>query len=142
MDDETRAWPMDLERLLAVVFRAQGYFVAILTDTDEGVRAEAALEDAGIAPHDLKLYTSEEILEIHERYVEQRTLAGKVVGVFMDDDAGRDLYLAYAEEGRSALWVHLPDKADVPKVLRVLADHGYLRARYYGEDRVEEFHLS
>jgi hypothetical protein len=60
----------------------------------------------------------------------------------MDDDAGRDLYLDYAKDGRSALWVRLPDKEDVPKVLRVLADREYLHARYYGEEGVQDFHLS
>jgi hypothetical protein len=142
MDDDASVWPMDLDQLLAVVFRAQGYLVVILADGDEGRTASEALEGAGVAHHDLKLYTSEEILEIHEGYVERRTVAGKVVGVFMDDDAGRDLYLGYAKEGRSALWVRLPDETDVPKVLRVLADREYLHARYYGEDRIEDFHLS
>ena len=90
----------------------------------------------------LKLYTSDDILRIHEQYVERRSTVAKVVGAMMDDDAGRDLYLGYAEEGRSALWARLPDKADVPKVLRVLADLDYLHARYYGEDGVRDFHLS
>jgi hypothetical protein len=142
MDENAGSWPMDLDQLLGVVFRAEGYLVAILAERDEGHRAKAALEAAGVAQDDMKLYPSEEILEIHERYIERRTVAGKVVGVFMDDNAGRDLYLTYAQEGRSALWVRLPDKADVPKVLRVLADREYLHARYYGEDGVEDFHLA
>jgi hypothetical protein len=142
MDENAASWPMDLDQLLGVVFRAEGYFVAILADRDEGLKAKAALETVGVAQDDMKLYTSEEILEIHERYVERRTVAGKIVGAFMDDGAGRDLYLGYAQEGRSALWVRLPDKANVPKVLRVLADREYLHARYYGEDRIEDFHLA
>ena len=92
--------------------------------------------------HDLKLYTSDDILGIHEQYIERRSLGAKVVGAFMDDEAGRDLYLDYAKDERSALWVRLPDKADVRMVLRVLADRDYLHARYYGEDRVQDFHLS
>jgi hypothetical protein len=142
MDEDAPTWPMDLEQLLAVVFRAEGYFVAILADESEGQAAMEGIADAGLAQHDLKLYTSEEILEINERYVERRSIGAKVAGVFMDDDAGRDLYLTYAADGRCALWVRLPDKADVPKVLRVLADRDYLHARYYGGDGVEDFHLS
>lgn len=141
MDDDAAAWPMDLDQLLAVVFRAEGYFVAILPDIGGGREARAALQDVGVSRDDLKLYGSDEIHDIHERYVERRGVAAKVAGVFMDDDAGRDLYLEYAKDGRSALWVHLPDKADVPKVLRVLADRDYLHARYYGEDGVQDFHL-
>jgi hypothetical protein len=142
MGDDGTAWPMDLEQLLAVVFRAEGYFVAILPDFDEGREASAALQDAGISRDDLKLYGSDEIHDIHERYVERRSLGAKAAGIFMDDDAGRDLYLGYAKDGRSALWVHLPDEADVPKVLRVLADREYLHARYYGEDGVQDFQLA
>ena len=142
MDDNAAAWPMDLEQLLAVVFRAEGYFVAILPDGDGGREARAALQEAGVSRDDLKLYGSHEIRDIHERYVERRGIGAKVAGLFLDDDAGRDLYLEYANDGRSALWVHLPDKEDVPKVLRVLADREYLHARYYGEDGVQDFHLS
>ena len=135
-------WPMDIEQLLSPVFRAEGFFVVILPDTAEGQGAAAALEEVGVSRNDLKLYTSDDILGIHEQYVERRSTVAKVVGAMMDDDAGRDLYLGYAEEGRSALWARLPDKTVVPKVLRVLADRDYLHARYYGEDGVQDFHLS
>ena len=139
---DAASWPMDIEQLLSPVFKAEGFFVAILADTGEGQEAAAALEEAGVSRHDLKLYTSDDILGIHEQYIERRSLGAKVVGAFMDDEAGRDLYLEYAKDGRSALWVRLPDKADVRMVLRVLADRDYLHARYYGEDRVQDFHLA
>ena len=139
---DAASWPMDIEQLLSPVFRAEGFFVVILPDTGEGQEAAAALEEAGVSRNDLKLYTSDDILGIHEQYLERRSTVAKVVGAMMDDDAGRDLYLGYAEEGRSALWARLPDKTDVPKVLRVLADRDYLHARYYGEDGVQDFHLA
>ncbi len=139
---DASSWPMDIEQLLSPVFRAEGFFVVILPDTGEGQEAATALEEAGVARSDLKLYTSDNILAIHEQYVERRSTVAKVVGAMMDDDAGRDLYLGYADEGRSALWARLPDKTVVPKVLRVLADRDYLHARYYGEDGVQDFHLS
>ena len=138
---DAASWPMDIEQLLSPVFRAEGFFVAILPDTSEGQETAAALEESGVSGNDLKLYTSDDIAGIHEQYVERRSVVAKVVGAMMDDDAGRDLYLGYAEEGRSALWARLPDKTDVPKVLRVLADREYLHARYYGEDGVQDFHL-
>lgn len=139
---DPESWPMDIEQLLSPVFRAEGFFVVILADTGEGQGTAATLEEAGVSRNDLKLYTSDDILGIHEQYLERRSTVAKVVGAMMDDDAGRDLYLGYAEEGRSALWARLPDKTDVPKVLRVLADRDYLHARYYGEDGVQDFHLS
>ena len=65
-------------------------------------------------------------------------MAGSVV----DDQEGRDLYLAYAREDRCALWLRLPDEADVPKALRLLADYDYLHTRYYGSERQTDFHIS
>jgi hypothetical protein len=142
MKGDTASWPMDIEQLLSPVFRADGFFVVILADTGEGQETAVALEEAGVSRNDLKLYTSDNIHAIHEQYIERRSTIAKVVGVMMDDDAGRDLYLEYAEQGRSALWARLPDKTDVPKVLRVLADRDYLHARYYGEDGVQDFHIA
>ena len=132
---------MDLEPLLAVVFRAEGFFVAILVDEGEGREAIEDLVRAGVARDDQKLYTGPEIREIHRRYVERRSVGAKVAGVFMDDDAGRGRYLAYAEDGCCALWVRLPKETDVAKVLRALADRTYLHARYYGKDGVHDLHL-
>jgi hypothetical protein len=43
-----------------------------------------------------------------------------------DELAGRELYLGYAREGRSALWMRLPNEEDVSKALRVLVDYDYL----------------
>ena len=139
---DAASWPMDIEQLLSPVFRAEGYFVVILADTGEGQETASALEEVGVSRNDLKLYTSDDIFVIHEQYLERRSTVAKIVGAMMDDDAGRDLYLGYAEEGRSALWARLPDKTVVPKVLRLLADRDYLHARYYGEDGVQDFHLS
>jgi hypothetical protein len=38
--------------------------------------------------------------------------------------------------------LRLPDEADVPKALRVLADHNYVHARYYGSEQQTDFHVS
>jgi hypothetical protein len=59
-----------------------------------------------------------------------------------DDVEGRELYLGYAREDRSALWLRLPDETDVPKALRVLADYDYLHRRYYGSEQQTDFHVS
>jgi hypothetical protein len=142
MKDDAASWPMDIEQLLSPVFRAEGFFVVILADTGEGQKTAVALEEAGVSRNDLKLYTSDDILGIHEQYLERRSTVAKVAGVFMDDDAGRDLYLGYARDGRCGLWVRLPDKADVPKVLRVLADFDYLHMRYYGADGQTDYQIS
>jgi hypothetical protein len=57
----------------------------------------------------------------------------------VDDSEGRELYLDYARQGRSAMWVRIPDEEDVPKALRVLANHDYVHARYYGSEQQTDF---
>jgi hypothetical protein len=59
-----------------------------------------------------------------------------------DDVEGRDLYLGYAREDRCALWLRIPEEADAPKALRVLADHDYLHTRYYGVEKQTDLHVS
>jgi hypothetical protein len=114
----------------------------ILAGTEEAERAEAALVARGFAPRDIKLYTGKQILDNHEEYMGRRGVTSKVVGSVADDAEGRELYLGYAREDRCALWLRIPDEADVPKALRVLADHRYLHTRYYGSERQTDFHVS
>ena len=123
-------------------FRPEGYLVVILTGTEEAQQAEAALVAKGFAPRDVKLYAGKQILENHEDYMGRRGVTSKVVGYLADDVEGRELYLGYAREDRCALWLRVPDEADVPKALRVLADHNYLHTRYYGSEHQTDFHVS
>ena len=37
---DAASWPMDIEQLLSPVFKAEGFFVAILADTGEGQEAQ------------------------------------------------------------------------------------------------------
>lgn len=145
MDEGENTFPMDVDRDPSSrpwKFRPEGYLVVILADEDEGKQAEAALVAAGFAAQDVKLYTGKQILENYEAYKEQRTITAKVVGAVVDDTESRDLYHKYAREDRSALWLRLPDEADVPKALRVLADHDYLHTRYYGSEHQADFEVS
>jgi len=123
-------------------FRPEGYLVVILSDADEAKRAASSLVSHGFAPRDVKLYTGKQILENYEVYLGRRNATDKVVGSVVDDSEGKELYLAYAREDRCALWLRLPDEADVPKALRLLADYDYLHTRYYGSDRQTDFHVS
>jgi hypothetical protein len=114
----------------------------ILANAEEAQRAETALVAEGFAPRDVKLYTGKQILDNHEEYMERRGVTSKVVGSVADDLEGRELYLGYSREDRCALWLRLPVEADVPKALRVLADHDYLHTRYYGSEQQTDFHVS
>ena len=123
-------------------FRPTGYLVAILSDADEARRAEDALVSQGFASRDVKLYTGTQILENYEVYQDRRTVTDKVVGSVTADSEGRELYLDYARQGRCAMWVRIPDENDVPKALRVFANHDYVHMRYYGSDRQIDFKVS
>ena len=74
-------------------------------------------------------------------YAARRNITDKVAGAVIDDTEGRELYLGYAREDRSALWLRLPDETQVSKALRVLADFNYLHTRYYGSGKQEDFRV-
>jgi hypothetical protein len=146
MDESENTFPMDFYVLdpspRPWKFRPEGYLVVILSDADEAQRAESSLVSHGFASRDVKLYTGKQILENYEVYVGRRNTTDKVVGSVMDDSDGKELYLGYAREDRCAMWVRIPDESDVPKALRVLADHNYVHARYYGSERQTDFDVS
>ena len=144
MNETENTFPMDITDPSSRPwsFRPEGYLVVILAGTEEAQQAEAALVAKGFAPRDVKLYTGKQILENHEDYMGRRGVTSKVVGYLADDVEGRELYLGYAREDRCALWLRVPDEADVPKALRVLADHNYLHTRYYGSEHQTDFHVS
>jgi hypothetical protein len=141
------AWPTGMSeqdpaaRDRPLVFNPQGFLVAILDDADHAERARAALAEAGFADRDLRVYTSQKILESWERFQAERSLAQRVAGAVTDGPATIERYFGYAREGRSALWVHVPDDADAARAVRALADHQVLHFRHYGHDRQEDLHI-
>ena len=104
----------------------------------------SALAEGGFGHRDIKVYSGEQTLENDAVNRRRRTVARRLLGPLTDEDelAGRELYLGYAREGRSALWLRLPNEEDVSKALRVLADYDYLHARYYGFNTTEDFVVS
>jgi hypothetical protein len=144
MDEDIR-WPMDFDRKPGrgpnLVFRPIGFLVVMLVGADEARAAAAALRESGFAEGDLKVYTAEEIQANYDRYMKDRTVPERLAGVVTDDVEGRDLYMSYAREGRSALWMRIPDERDVRKALQVLSGHPYLHSRYYGPNGVQDVHL-
>jgi hypothetical protein len=144
MDDDFR-WPMDFEhkpgRGPNLVFRPEGFLVAMLVGAEEAATAASSLMAAGYTENDLQLYTSAEILANHERYVRDRTVPERLAGVVTDDTEARELYLSYARQGRCALWIHIPDERHVDAALRVLAHHAYVHVRYYGRNGVYDVRL-
>jgi len=122
-------------------FNPKGFLVAILEDADQAERARAALAEAGYADRDLRVYTSQQILDSWERFLAERSLAQRAVGAVTDDPDTIELYFGYAREGRAALWVHVPDEADADRAVRCLADHQVLHFRHYGHDSQQDLHI-
>jgi hypothetical protein len=146
MDEDANTFPLDFyvddPSPRPWKFRPEGYLVVILSDVEEARRAEDVLVTTGFAQRNIKVYAGKQILENYEVYVSRRTVTDKVVGSIVDDSEGRELYLEYAREDRSALWLRMPDEDDARKALRVLADRNYLHARYYGAEKQTDFHVS
>jgi len=120
-------------------FRPTGYLVVILSDADEAERGEADLVTRGFAPRDVKLYTGRQILENYEVYAARRKTTDKVVGSIVDDSEGRELYLDYLVRVVLRCGYASQTREDVPKALRVLANHDYVHTRYYGSEQQTDF---
>ena len=120
-------------------FQPTGYLVAILGDTEEAQKAEGALIAAGFDARDVKMYTGPQILQNYDVYMSRRNLMDSVAGAIIDDTEGKELYLGYAREGRSALWIRLPDEFHVREAMVALADFDYTHARYYGDKGQTDF---
>jgi hypothetical protein len=129
VEEHEVVWPIgmsDQDPSLAdrpLLFNPRGFLVAILEDDNYAEQARAALQGAGFADRDLRVYTSQQILDDHERYLAQRGLARRMVGAVTVDQDAIKRYLDRAREGRAALWVHVPDDADAKRAVRCLADH-------------------
>ena len=147
MSEDEVVWPTGMSdqdpaaRARPLVFNPQGFLVAILQDADQAEQARATLTEAWFAQGDLRVYSSQQILDDHERFLAQRTVARRVVGAVTDDPDTIELYFGYAREGCSALWVHVPEEADAKRAIRGLADHQVLHIRYYGHDRQDDLHI-
>jgi hypothetical protein len=147
MDEHEVAWPTGMSdqdpaaRDRPLVFNPQGFLVAILQDNDQAEQARATLAEAGFADGDLRVYTSQQILDSWARFQAERSLAQRVAGAVTDDPEAIELYFGSARQGRSALWVRVPDEADAKRAVRALADHQVLHIRYYGRDRQDDIHI-
>ena len=147
MDQEEVVWPTGMTdrdppaRSRPLIFRPEGFLVAIVEDSEQAERAKAALIGAGFADCDLRIYTDRQMLDDWERFKAERGVAQRVVGALTDDQETIELYFGYARDGRSALWVHVPDKSDANRAVRCLADHNVLYLRYYGHDSQTDIHI-
>jgi hypothetical protein len=147
MSEDEVVWPTGMSdqdpaaRERPLFFNPQGFLVAILDDAEQAEQARATLAEAGFAETNLRVYTSQQILDSWERFQAERSLGQRVAGAVTDDPDTIEQYFGYARQGRSALWVHVPDDADANRAVRALADHPVLHFRHYGHDSQQDIHI-
>ena len=140
------AWPMGMSdqdpslgaRPLA--FNPQGFLVTIIQDADHAELAKAALRDEGFADGDLRVYTSQQILEDHERFLAQRTLARRVVGAVTDAPDTIELCFGYTRQAAPPCGCMSP-RRPTPTSHPWLADDQVLHIRHYGHDTQQDLHI-
>jgi hypothetical protein len=105
MSEDQVVWPTGMSdqdpaaRERPLVFNPQGFLVAILEDADQAEQARATLADAGFADRDLRVYTSQQILDSWERFQAERSLAQRVAGAVTDDPATIEQYFGSRPPG-------------------------------------------
>jgi hypothetical protein len=123
------------------VFNPKGFMVAVVEDAGEAEVAKAALREAGFADTESRIFTATQLLEDRERFLAQQRPVRRLVERVTSDTDAVQLFLEYAHDGRSFVWVHVPDKKDAGRAVRGLSTLRVLHVRYYGDDVVEDIHL-
>ncbi len=123
------------------VFNPRGFLVAVLEDTAEGERAADHLCEVGFTEEDRRLYNGEQVIEERRRFVDQQGTARRLVEKLTIDTKTVEQFLEFAEEGRSFLWVRVPERADANRAIRGLSAHRVLFFRYYGDSGVEDLSM-
>jgi hypothetical protein len=138
---ESHDWPFEQPAggsLRPWYLTATGYLVVLFSDLEEAERARRGLVEAEVSEQDLRLYTSEEILDILARLQKERSILARAVAALAADASARQRFLDNARTGGAALWLVAPTRDRADQLVGLLADYGYRSLRYYGEDGVTD----
>ncbi len=147
MDEDDVVWPWGLSEQdpdpasRPWVFNPRRFLLAVVDDGVEAERATAALVERGFPERHLRTYSGEQVLDERERFLAQQGALRRVVGRVTSDSEAVDLFLEYANDGRSFLWVYVPDRDHANRAIAGLSALRVLHFRYYGEDSVEDLHV-
>ncbi|MGI8806784.1 MAG: hypothetical protein ACR2KK_02810 [Acidimicrobiales bacterium] len=145
-DDDEVVWPWGMTERdpdpasRPWVFNPHGFLLAVVADTAEAERAEAALAAVGFGSGRQRTYTGEQVLEDRARHVAQQGIARRLVETVTIDNEAVDLLLGFARAGRSFVWIRTPQREDANRAIRGLSTCSVLYFRYYG-DEVEEIRM-
>jgi hypothetical protein len=138
---ESHDWPFEQPAggsLRPWYLTATGYLVVLFSDLQEAERARRGLVEAEVSEQDLRLYASEEILDILARLQKERSILARAVAALAADTSARQRFLDNARTGGAALWLVAPTRDRADQLVGLLADYGYRSLRYYGEDGVTD----
>jgi hypothetical protein len=147
MDDNEVVWPWGMSdrdpdpASRPWIFSPRGFMVAILEDPAAAERARAALVETGFADRHLRTYDGQQVLDDREQFLAQQGPLRRVVGNVTSDTEAVELFLRYARDGRSFLWMHVADREVANTAIRNLSTHKVLHYRYYGDGSVEDIHV-
>ena len=138
---ESHDWPFEQPAggsLRPWYLTATGYLVVLFSDLQEAERARRGLVEAEVSEQDLRLYASEEILDILARLQKERSILARAVAALAADASARQRFLDNARTGGAALGLVAPTRDRADQLVGLLADYGYRSLRYYGEDGVTD----
>jgi hypothetical protein len=138
---ESHDWPFEQPAggsLRPWYLTATGYLVVLFSDLQEAERARRGLVEAEVSEQDLRLYASEEIMDILARLQKERSILARAVAALAADASARQRFLDNARTGGAALWLIAPTRDRADQLVGLLADYGYRSLRYYGEDGVTD----
>lgn len=121
------------------VYYPTGYVVAVLDDANAAARATESLTAAGFADDDVRVHSGGEMLERHERFMQGRNLAERVVGAIDSDEReARDEYVAEARNGKVFVTVHAEHEDRVHAAHAALVGHGAYAIRHYDKTALHD----
>ena len=102
-----------------------------------------ALHELGLTQERVRPYTAEQILAHNEIIRANRGCKGRLIGALVDERKAIADYVAYAHEGRSAVWVLVDDRYHANRVgSGSWPIYGVMLVRYYDDsNRVEDVHM-
>jgi tRNA A58 N-methylase Trm61 len=138
---EPHDWPFERRAkgtLRPWFFSAMGYLAVLFSDGEEARHAQRGLLEQGVHEGDVRLYSSEDVLNTVSRLDEERSNLAKAVAALTVDRPAKERYLDNARAGGSALWLFAPTEDQADRLVRFLANYDYTSIRYFGDDGVEE----
>lgn len=114
------------------VYYPTGYVVAVLDDADAAAQATQSLTAAGFSDEDIRVRPAGEVLERHERTMQGRNIAERLVGaIHSDEREALDEYIAEARNGKDFVTVHAEHEEQVHKARAALVGHSAYAIRHY-----------